>query len=77
MPCTQAKWPWDCLTPHVALAVRSVSASASASLPQFRPERLPFGFTSHRVTANVDVTFPHIGGLRGQASQPDWHRLGA
>ena len=77
MPCSQAKWLWDCLTPHVALAGRSVSAGASASLREIRAKSLVFSLTCHRATAYVPVVLPHDGGLRGQASEPDRHRLGA
>lgn len=70
MPCTQAKWSWDCLTPHKALTGRSVSASAYAFSREDFIKRVSFGPTFHRATENVPVTHPQKSGLRGQASEP-------
>ena len=53
MPCSQAKWSWDCLTPHKALTGRSVSASAYAFVQNFFSTRMSFGSIFHRVTTSV------------------------
>src|SRR3974390_523086 len=70
LPCSQAKWLWDCLTPYTALAGRSVSASACAFSRGFFTQRVSFGPTFHGVAANFPVARPQQSGLRGQASEP-------
>ena len=70
MPCTQANWSWDCLTPYTALTGRSISVSASAFSHEFLATRVSFGPTFHRVAANDPVAHPQQNGLRGQASEP-------
>ena len=39
MPCTQANWSWDCLTPYTALTGRSVSVSAYVRLQKNASDR--------------------------------------
>ena len=80
MPCSRAEWSWDCSTPSMALGGKFVSASAYAFLPHPCAKRLNFRLTHHCATEELSVAAPHMSVPqcgRGQASEPDRHRLGA
>jgi len=78
VPYSRTEWSWDCSTPHLALAETSVSASAIVRLRESAAERPCFSDpTCHPVTVDVHFAHPHHRGLRGQASEPDQHGLGA